>query len=88
MVSITDIFSDGFSAVYTSHDPAGDETVTRHLCHSSSNRRNEKRGLPYLYLGFWIDDVPNMSYKTKFQPLEVFLCRNNGKSFKIATIVI
>lgn len=33
----------------------------------------KKRGLPYLYLGFWIDDVPNMSYKTKFQPLEVFV---------------
>lgn len=73
MVSITDIFSDGFSAVYTFYDPAemkrspGTYAILRQI------EETKKRGLPYLYLGFWIDDVPNMSYKTKFQPLEVFV---------------
>jgi len=27
-------------------------------------------GLPYLYLGYWIDGCRKMEYKTQYQPIE------------------
>ncbi|MCB1589421.1 MAG: hypothetical protein KDI56_11010, partial [Xanthomonadales bacterium] len=30
-----------------------------------------RRGLPHLYLGYWIEDHPKMRYKSRFQPLQI-----------------
>ena len=32
--------------------------------------RAARAGLPYVYLGYWVDGSPRMAYKTSFQPLE------------------
>ena len=30
-----------------------------------------ERGLPHLYLGYWIEHHPKMDYKVRFKPLEL-----------------
>ena len=32
--------------------------------------RAARAGLPYVYLGYWVDGSPRMAYKTSFRPLE------------------
>ena len=31
----------------------------------------QRLNLPYLYLGYWIDQCQKMSYKNQYQPLEI-----------------
>lgn len=69
---LTDILPDGLSAVYSFFDPD-----PRHRSLGSYMilwliEEARRRGLPYVYLGFWIDDSPKMAYKSRFRPLEGF----------------
>lgn len=72
VVSVVDQFSTGLSAVYTFFDTAyadwspGTLTILQqlHLC--------RELNLPWLYLGYWLDNVPNMAYKADFSPAEVY----------------
>ena len=32
--------------------------------------RAARAGLPYVYLGYWVEGSPRMAYKTRFRPLE------------------
>ena len=32
--------------------------------------RASRAGLPYVYLGYWVEGSPRMAYKTRFRPLE------------------
>jgi arginine-tRNA-protein transferase len=67
---LTDIMSDGLSMVYSFFAPdqearsLGSFMVLWHAAHARA------RGLPYVYLGYWVADCQKMSYKTRFQPLE------------------
>jgi arginine-tRNA-protein transferase len=72
-VAVTDILTDGVSAVYTFFDPANSRRglgVNAILWQVEYARRLK---LPYVYLGYWIAESPKMTYKSKFRPLEALL---------------
>jgi leucyl-tRNA---protein transferase len=68
--SLTDCGASGLSGVYKFFDPdeagrsLGSLIILWHV------QRARERGLPYVYLGYWIAGSPKMAYKARFQPLE------------------
>lgn len=69
---LADRLVDGYSAVYSFFDPALDRASLGTWIILTLISRARDRGLPYLYLGFWIDECRKMSYKVMFRPLEAF----------------
>lgn len=68
-----DDLPDGASAVYSFFLPEEEKRslgtwMILKLCEYTANA-----GKPYLYLGFWVKQSQKMSYKAKFQPLELFI---------------
>ena len=70
MVSMIDILDQGISSVYTFFDTSN--TSTSYGCYSILWQIQQalELDLPYLYLGYYIEDSEKMSYKAKFQPIE------------------
>lgn len=70
-VAVTDVCDTGLSAVYTFFEP---ELPRRGLGTCAILRQIEltrARGLPHLYLGYWIEGHPKMGYKARFRGLQV-----------------
>ncbi len=69
-VCLTDLLSDGLSMVYSFFDPdlqrrsLGQFAILDHL------RQSAQVGLPYLYLGFWVQGSTKMDYKARYRPME------------------
>lgn len=70
-VAVTDVCLDGLSAVYTFYDPTLAARGLGNFAVLSQIGLARERGLPWLYLGFWIQGHPKMDYKRRFQPLQV-----------------
>lgn len=69
-VALCDRLSDGVSMVYSFYDPQDEKrSLGSHMIldHIDYTRR---LGLPYLYLGYWIQGSRKMSYKSRYQPQE------------------
>lgn len=68
--ALTDRLADGLSMVYSFFEPEeearslGSYMILDHIALA------RELGLPYLYLGYWVDGSPKMDYKKTYQPLE------------------
>ena len=68
--ALTDVLRDGLSMVYSFFHPGEDARslgTYMILDHVAAARA---RGLPYVYLGYWVRGSSKMNYKARFRPLE------------------
>jgi arginine-tRNA-protein transferase len=68
---LSDQQSDGLSMIYSFFDVGPDARkglgtyiILDHVI------RAARAGLPYVYLGYWVEGSSRMAYKTQFRPLE------------------
>lgn len=67
---LVDRLSDGLSAVYSFFDESDTERSMGTYMILWLIGEAYGQELPYMYLGFWIGGCTNMSYKSRFKPLE------------------
>lgn len=68
---LTDRQGDGLSMIYSFYDPEhGTRTGLGNYIILDHIRRASESGLPYVYLGYWVDGSPRMQYKVRYRPLE------------------
>lgn len=73
MVSVIDRLSDGLSSVYTFYDPEPTRVAYGTYGILWQIEACRRLGLAHVYLGYWIDESPKMSYKARFRPLEALV---------------
>ena len=72
-VAVTDVQTDGVSAIYTFFDPdhahrsLGTFSILKQIEHCRA------LGLSHLYLGYWIRESRKMRYKIDFRPVELLI---------------
>jgi len=71
-VAVTDIVSDGVSAVYSFFEPEMAKNSLGTYCVLQQVEYAKELGLDYVYLGYWIKGHPKMHYKNNFRPLQIF----------------
>lgn len=71
--SVVDILDDGLSAIYTYFSPVEEQRSPGTLAILSLMELARDMGLPYVYLGYWIDGCRKMAYKNRFHPQELFM---------------
>ncbi len=75
-VSILDVCHFSVSSVYHYFDPQESQRSLGVYSVVAEIGLAREMGVPYLYMGYWIDGCPTMQYKAKFGPHELLI---NGK---------
>ena len=74
--ALVDALADGLSLVYSFYEPGlrrrslGSFIILDHVIQAGL------AGLPYVYLGYWVQGSPKMDYKARFRPVEVLKNQN------------
>jgi arginine-tRNA-protein transferase len=68
--ALTDRLTDGLSMVYSFYEPEEEARSLGQFMILDHVALARDLGLPYVYLGYWVDGSPKMDYKSRFQPLE------------------
>jgi leucyl-tRNA---protein transferase len=67
-VALTDVLSDGLSMVYSFFEPSEESRSLGTFMILDHITRARRHGLPYVYLGYWIEGSRKMDYKGRFLP--------------------
>jgi arginine-tRNA-protein transferase len=73
--ALTDVLADGLSMVYSFYDPEYADRSLGTLMILDHIIRARKMGLPYVYLGYWVEGSRKMGYKRRFKPQEHLMAR-------------
>lgn len=69
-VTLTDLLNDGLSMVYSFYDPTMLKRSLGRFAILDHVRQAEIVGLPFVYLGYWVQGSEKMDYKADFRPME------------------
>jgi leucyl-tRNA---protein transferase len=72
-VCLTDRLADGLSMVYSYYEPDEEARSLGTLMILDHIARARSMGMPYLYLGYWVEGSRKMEYKGRFRPQERLL---------------
>ena len=67
-VALSDVLSDGLSMVYSFFEPSEESRSLGTFMILDHITRARRLGLPYVYLGYWIEGSRKMDYKGRFLP--------------------
>jgi arginine-tRNA-protein transferase len=70
MVAVVDRVDDGLSAVYTFFDPDLEKRGLGNYAVLWQVEFARALGLPFVYLGYWIEESRKMAYKSNYRPLQ------------------
>lgn len=79
-VGVTDVLINGLSAVYTFYHPEYKQASLGVYSILKQIELTQQKALPYLYLGYQIDNCKKMNYKDRYFPYEKFI---DGQWIKI-----
>jgi len=68
--ALSDVLRDGLSMVYSFFHPGEDARSLGTYMILDHVRAAQMRGLPHVYLGYWVQGSEKMDYKARFRPME------------------
>jgi arginyl-tRNA--protein-N-Asp/Glu arginylyltransferase len=77
-VAVMDRLESGLSAVYTFFDPLEETRGLGTFAILWQIAEARQLGLPWVYLGYWIEQCGKMAYKARFKPHEIFVTERWG----------
>jgi arginyl-tRNA--protein-N-Asp/Glu arginylyltransferase len=70
---VIDVLDNGLSAIYVYYSPDHPKRSLGTYAILAQIMLAKQMKLPYVYLGYWIENSSKMSYKKNFQPLELLI---------------